>query len=191
MRELKDPARATDTEHALLSRAIAFAQRAHQGQFRKDGITPYAAHPMRVLVVMMRVFGVSDPEVLAAAVLHDTIEDTTTDRDDLTSAFGERVAAWVAELSKDKRLPEAEREARYFAELAAGPVEVKLLKLGDTFDNLADCASLAREQQDKAVGKARRLLELFEPSLSDSWSHVLAAVRQRIMVLESDMPAKE
>lgn len=175
-------------EYALLSKAIAFAQRAHEGQFRKDGRTPYASHPVRVLVVMMRVFGVDDPEVLAAAVLHDTIEDTTTDRDDLADAFGERVAAWVADLSKDKRLPEAEREDTYFARLAAAPVEVKLLKLGDTLDNLHDCASLAKPQREKATGKARRLVELFEPSLSGSWSHVLAAVRERIRTLESDAP---
>ena len=60
----------------LLLDAVSFAARAHQGQFRKDGRTPYASHPTRVCLVMRCVFGVEDPEVLAAAVLHDTIEDT-------------------------------------------------------------------------------------------------------------------
>ena len=121
----------SDADLDLVSRAISFAQRAHHGQLRKDRVTPYAAHPMRVLMLMMRVFKVADPEVLAAAALHDTIEDTTTDRDDLIAAFGERVASYVAELSKDKRVPEAERENRYFDGLAGAPLEVKLLKLGD------------------------------------------------------------
>ena len=174
----------TDADLDLLSRAISFAHRAHQGQFRKDRVTPYAAHPMRVLMLMMRVFKVEDPEVLAAAALHDTIEDTRTDRDDLIATFGERVASYVAELSKDKRLPDAEREDRYFDGLASAPLEVKLLKLGDTLDNLHDSRSLSSQGREKAIGKARQLLALFEPSVPEAWGHALAAVREKIRSLE-------
>ncbi len=170
----------------LLSRAISFSHLAHQGQFRKDKITPYAAHPMRVLMLMMRVFGVEDPEVLAAAALHDTIEDTTTDRDELIERFGERVAGYVAELSKDTRLPETEREKRYFDGLAKAPLEVKLVKLGDTLDNLHDSKSISSRSREKAIGKARELIGLFEPSVPDSWSHALAAVREKIRSLETE-----
>ncbi len=170
----------------LVSSAISFAHRAHRGQLRKDGVTPYAAHPMRVLTLMMRVFGVEDPEVLAAAALHDTIEDTTTDRDDLIEAFGGRVAGYVAELSKDTRLPETEREKQYFDGLASAPLEVKLVKLGDTLDNLHDSRSISSRSREKAIGKARELLELFEPSVPDSWSHALAAVREKVRSLEAE-----
>ena len=182
-----------DADLDLVSSAISFAQRAHHGQLRKDRVTPYAAHPMRVLMLMMRVFKVEDPEVLAAAALHDTIEDTTTDRDDLIATFGERVAAYVAELSKDTRLPEAERENRYFDGLAGAPLEVKLLKLGDTLDNLHDCRSLPREGREKALGKARRLLDLFEASVPEAWGHALAAVREKIRSLETleESPCRE
>src|SRR4051812_7757424 len=95
---------------ALLFDAIAFAARAHRHQMRKDGITPYFSHPVRVMMVARQVFGCNDPKVLAAAILHDTIEDTTTDYDDLAERYGTDVANWVVALTKDMRLPEAERE---------------------------------------------------------------------------------
>src|SRR6266702_1696056 len=88
----------------LLLEAIAFAARAHQGQLRKDQRTPYVSHVFRVCLIVRQVFGVDDASVLTAAVLHDTIEDTTTDFDDLAERFGATVAGWVAILSKDKRL---------------------------------------------------------------------------------------
>src|SRR5216683_2353929 len=94
-----------------LLEAIAFATRAHQGQLRKDGRTPYVSHVFRVCLILRQVFGIDDSQALTAAVLHDTVEDTTTDFDDLEEKFGADVARWVAALSKDKRLPEKEREA--------------------------------------------------------------------------------
>ncbi len=83
--------------------AISFATRAHHGQLRKDGRTPYVSHVYRVSLIVRHVFGIDDPAVLTAAVLHDTIEDTTTDFDDVEEHFGAEVAGWVARLSKDKR----------------------------------------------------------------------------------------
>src|SRR5262245_40634751 len=88
--------------------AVAFAARAHGHQVRKDGQTPYVSHPFRVCFVLRHVFGIEDEQVLTAAVLHDTVEDTTTDCDDLIERFGADVARWVAALTKDKRLPDDE-----------------------------------------------------------------------------------
>src|SRR3954471_18437790 len=116
--------------------AASFAARAHRHQLRKDGLTPYAAHPFRVCLIVRHVFGIDDPEVLTAALLHDTIEDTTTDFDDLEERFGARVAGWVAHLSKDTRLPDEEREAAYMGTLAAAEPAVKVVKLADILDNL-------------------------------------------------------
>src|SRR5438132_11061847 len=90
--------------------AVAFAARAHRGQLRKDGATPYVSHVFRACLVVRHVFGFDDERMLTAALLHDTIEDTTTDFDDVTERFGPEVAAWVACLSKDKRLPDDQRE---------------------------------------------------------------------------------
>src|SRR3954470_3993396 len=112
----------------LLLDAVAFAARARRHQVRKDGQTPYASHPFRVCLVLRHVFGIDDSRVLTAAVLHDTVEDTTTDCDHLTERSGSDVATWVAALTKDKRLPDDERERSYAAALVAGGWQVHVCK---------------------------------------------------------------
>jgi guanosine-3',5'-bis(diphosphate) 3'-pyrophosphohydrolase len=121
-----------------LLEAVSFAAHAHRHQLRKDGQTPYVSHVFRVCLIVRHVFGIDDAPTLMAAGLHDTIEDTTTDHDDLAERFGREVADWVALLSKDGRLPEAEREEAYAAQLARAPWQVKVCKLADVFDNLMD-----------------------------------------------------
>jgi (p)ppGpp synthase/HD superfamily hydrolase len=132
-----------DTPHRvdLWQRAIAIAARAHEHQYRKDGCTPYIAHAMRVAFTVRDLFACDDETVLVAAVLHDTIEDTELDFDDLEANFGSDIADVVAALSKDQRLREPEREAAYDAQLAAGPWQAKLIKLADTYDNFCDQAT--------------------------------------------------
>ncbi|HUY88322.1 MAG TPA: HD domain-containing protein [Pirellulales bacterium] len=159
-----------------LAEAISFAARAHQGHLRKDGRTPYAAHPMRVLMILAVEFGVDDRETLAAAVLHDTIEDTRTDHDDLSERFGPRVADYVAALSKDTRLPEDQREREYLAGLLRAPIEVKLCKLGDIYDNLSDCATLEMKGRQRQLDRAREVLAGFRPDFPERWRRVLELV---------------
>jgi guanosine-3',5'-bis(diphosphate) 3'-pyrophosphohydrolase len=148
--------------------AVAFAARAHRHQLRKDRQTPYASHVFCVCLILRHVFGIADERILTAAVLHDTVEDTTTDYDDLHEHFGAEVAGWVALLSKDKRLPEEERETAYMAGLAKAPWQVKACKLADMFDNLVDSAHLRPEQRAKTGRRLRAyLLALDAPDLPD------------------------
>ena len=146
-------------KYGTLLGAASFAARAHRHQLRKDRETPYAAHTFRVCLIVRHVFGIDDPDVLTAALLHDTIEDTTTDRDDLIELFGPRVADWVAVLSKDKRLQDNEREAAYMKGLANAPLAVKLCKLADIFDNLMDSAHLSPAQRQKTLIRSRKYLD--------------------------------
>ena len=142
----------------LWQRAASFAARAHAGQVRKDGRTPYVAHPFRVAMTVRDVFGVDDEVALAAALLHDVIEDTTTDYDDLAREFGEEVADVVAALTKDMRKPEPVREVEYDRQLAAGPWQARLIKLADVYDNVSEC--MDAEMREKAVAKARRAVAI-------------------------------
>ena len=148
---------------ALIGQAISFAARAHRHQLRKDRETPYVAHPVRVCLVVRHVFGIDDPVVLAAAVLHDTIEDTTTDYDDLIGRFGAEVAGCVAAMSKDTRLPEAEREAAYLDRLVSGDWRVAVCKLADGYDNLSDFAALSPAARAKQVGNVSEYLDAVRP----------------------------
>jgi len=144
----------------IVSRAISFAAERHVGQLRKNGKTPYFAHPVRVMTIVLREFGENDPETLATAVLHDTIEDTTTDFDDIAREFGRPVAEAVGFLTKDKRLPEVEREESYFEGLARSSRAVRLVKIADTLDNLRDARS-GHGNTAKTVEKAERLFAIF------------------------------
>jgi (p)ppGpp synthase/HD superfamily hydrolase len=105
--------------------------------------------------------------VLITAVLHDTIEDTNTDCDDLEEAFGPEVAAGVALLSKDRRRPFDEREREYCEQLARAPGPVQVCKLADIFDNLMDLANLPPERRRRSLDNARRYLDALRTDLKE------------------------
>jgi guanosine-3',5'-bis(diphosphate) 3'-pyrophosphohydrolase len=151
--------------HGKLLEAVSFAARAHRHQLRKDGQTPYVAHVFRVCLIVRHAFGIDDPRALAAAALHDTVEDTTTDFDDLEEAFGREVAEWATLLCKDKRRPDDEREEEYVARLAGAPWQVKVCKLADVFDNLIDSKHLKPEQRERTRHRARRYLDALGAAL--------------------------
>lgn len=101
----------TDNTSALLIRAAAFAAQKHRNQRRKDAdASPYINHPIALANVLANEAGITDPTVLAAALLHDTIEDTDTTQAELEAEFGPVIAAVVAEVTDDKSLPKAERK---------------------------------------------------------------------------------
>jgi guanosine-3',5'-bis(diphosphate) 3'-pyrophosphohydrolase len=148
-----------------LLEAVSFAARAHRHQIRKDGQTPYVAHVFRVCLIVRHVFGIDDPRALMAAALHDTIEDTTTDFDDLEADFGREVAEWAATLCKDKRLPDDEREPAYVAQFVKAPWQVQICKLADIFDNLSDSRHLRPEQRERAGRRSRMYLDALAADL--------------------------
>jgi len=125
----------------LLLRSLAFAAHKHRDQRRKDAeASPYINHPIALAEVLAGEGGVTSAEVLAAALLHDTIEDTATTGDELRREFGARIAAMVEEVTDDQALPKAERK-RLQIEHAAGLSQgAKLVKLADKICNLRDVA---------------------------------------------------
>lgn len=147
--------------------AAAFAARRHKHQIRKDKETPYVSHVFRVCLVVRHVFGFDDPRMLAAALLHDTIEDTATDYDDIADEFGRDVARWVAALTKETRLPDEEREEKYRSVLAASEWQVKACKLADIYDNLGDSTSLPVEHRKKTVARSRLYLDALSNPMPD------------------------
>lgn len=154
------------TKGELWMRAAMFASRAHEGHTRKDGKSPYFSHVARVALVVSSVFGVDDEETLAIALLHDTIEDTPADFDEIADEFGDSIAHAVGFLSKDMRLHEDEREREYDARLERADWRAHLVKLADQYDNLAD--TLNEGRGDKKVRKriegCRRAVSVAKPS---------------------------
>lgn len=173
--------------NAIIFEAASFAARAHQNQYRKDKVTPYFSHPARVCLVVRQIFGFDDPQMLAAALLHDTIEDTTTDRDDLIERFGPVVADWVAALSKDSRLPYDVREVEYSKVLAAADWQVKVIKLADMYDNLNDSKSASANQKRKTIQKMHFYLNAVKDGLPPDAAKAFKLVEQRLAEIESGL----
>ena len=171
----------------VLFDAIAFASRAHKHQVRKDGLTPYVSHVFRVAMIVRHIFGFDDPKILAAAVLHDTIEDTTTDRDDLERSFGQTVASWVAALTKDMRLSEEERERVYCQQLLDAGWQVCVCKLADILDNLEDSAEHSPSQLRRTTERSRAYLLTWSGRVPNEAKAAYQIVQNRLHTLESQL----
>jgi (p)ppGpp synthase/HD superfamily hydrolase len=135
------------------------------------------------------VFGFDDPRMLAAALLHDTIEDTATDCDDIMELFGPEVAKWVAALTKDMRLPHDEREDNYAKGLAAADWQVKALKLADIYDNLGDSKHLSPGGRRRTATKTRFYLAAIRTGLPEQVQPALKLVESRLAELEAGLTA--
>jgi guanosine-3',5'-bis(diphosphate) 3'-pyrophosphohydrolase len=124
---------------ALLLRTLAFAARKHRHQRRKDARSlPYINHPIGLANVLYSEGGVSDIQVLCAAILHDTLEDTTATRAELAELFGEKIRDIVLEVTDDKHLSKRERKRLQIEHAAQLSPEAKLVKLADKICNLRD-----------------------------------------------------
>ena len=142
----------------LIEKALAFATEKHKNYTRADEEqSPYIVHPIAVRHILSEVGGVEDAEVLAAALLHDTLEDTPTTREELIENFGQRVCSLVEEVSDDKTLPKQTRkdlQIQHAPQLSEGAV---LIKLGDKISNVTDITNTPPTNWD-----SNRRLEYFE-----------------------------
>ena len=139
----------------LVIRAAQFAAHKHKDQRRKDvKSTPYINHPINLAEVLHTDGGVHDPVVIAAALLHDTIEDTETTYDELRGVFGAEVADVVIELTDVKFLADESRKRLQVAKAGRASERARQVKLADKICNLRDILasppagwSLTRQQK--------------------------------------------
>jgi guanosine-3',5'-bis(diphosphate) 3'-pyrophosphohydrolase len=136
---------------SLVLRAAAFAARKHTEQRRKDAAaSPYINHPLAVAAILADEGKIDDPVVIAAALLHDTVEDTETSIEEIAGVFGPEVAAIVGEVTDDKALPKAERKRLQVAKGSSKSQGAKLVKLADKIANLRDIAGTPPQHWDEA-----------------------------------------
>lgn len=127
---------------AHLLRALAFAAEKHCHQRRKDAAaSPYINHPIAVASLLASVGEVQNYEILMAAVLHDTLEDTLTTVAELQTEFGEEVCAWVQAVTDDKTLAKAVRKQAQIDHAPHLPPAAKLIKLADKICNVQDVSA--------------------------------------------------
>ena len=140
----------------LVQKAITLAITAHAGQYRDGAINghrlPYILHPIEV-VKTVRTWGAGDPVTLAAAVLHDTLEDTSLTLTDLVDTCGEQVANIVRELTYDRDSGLTKPE--YLQHFATASIPALVIKLADRYCNVNDFLltkpAYAKEYFEKAT----------------------------------------
>ena len=124
----------------LLDRAIIFAVKAHAGTERRGKGYPYIVHPLEAVEIVATM--TADQELLAAAALHDTVEDTEVTVDQIRAEFGERIAALVADESDTFEAGVSEEDSWHFRKraaierLARASHDAKIVALGDKLSNM-------------------------------------------------------
>ena len=122
-----------------LIQALQFAAEKHRWQIRKNKAqSPYIIHPMGVARHILVVGNVTDVNILIAALLHDTVEDTDTTFEEIEKAFGPVVAGYVREVTDDKSLPKEVRKELQIEHAPHKSPGAAMIKLADKHYNLTD-----------------------------------------------------
>ncbi|MBZ0187356.1 MAG: HD domain-containing protein [Candidatus Obscuribacterales bacterium] len=124
---------------ALLFDALSYASEMHSKQRRKNKeASPYINHPIDVGRILVTIGKVNDTNILAAAILHDTIEDTAASHESIQERFGEDIACLVMECTDYKSLPKAKRKQLQIDHAAQKSERAKLIKLADKISNVSN-----------------------------------------------------
>src|SRR5262245_50485669 len=130
-----------DRQIGLILRALCFAAEKHRHQRRKNaGADPYINHPIAVAELLWDVGQVRDTNLIVAALLHDTVEDTDAKPDEIEAPFGKEVLALVLEVTDDKSLPNPARKQQQVQHAPHLSQSAKQLKLADKISNIGDIA---------------------------------------------------
>jgi hypothetical protein len=188
----------------LSEAAVKLAQRRHSWQVRKSGesIVRHLEEVAELAVEIgnecaasgnVRAAAATADELYACGYLHDCIEDTNTDYDDVATASGVRVADWVVELSEDKRLPARQRHERYCKQIRGASLPARIVKLADLLSNLRGL----RGHEDQAwiagyLHRVDRQLQLIRPGLDGcrAFDQARRLVEQRRNLLAARNPAR-
>lgn len=128
----------------ICERALIFATAAHEGTFRKGSDVPYIEHPKEAADIVRTL--TDDQDIIAAALLHDVVEDTDCTIEDIRTEFGERIASIVGHESEDKREGQDPattwkiRKIEFLEGLRDAPPEAKMVALGDKLSNMRSTA---------------------------------------------------
>jgi (p)ppGpp synthase/HD superfamily hydrolase len=119
----------------LIEKALQAAAKAHDHQYRKKTSIPYITHPVGVGMILMKAG--YDKELIAAGILHDTVEDTSLTLDNIEEVFGQKIAKIVEGCSEpDKTLPWEERKKHTIEYLKTAPLETRVVACADKLHNI-------------------------------------------------------
>ncbi len=143
---------------AAIVQAAQFAAEKHKNQRRKDAdASPYINHPLALASVLAVEGGIENPDVICAALLHDTIEDTKTKAEELAAIFGDKVTGIVLEVTDDKNLDKAVRKEEQVRHAPHISSEANLVKFAYKICDLRDI--LASPPADWSAGRKREYFD--------------------------------
>ena len=173
---------------SLLFRALSFAADRHRHDTRKgeDG-SPYINHPIDVAARLVDA-GVDDPLVLSAAILHDTVEDTSVTPEEIEVAFGPRIHDLVAAVTDDKTLPKEERKRLQVVHAPGLDSDAKVIKVADKTSNARDVgftppAGWSGQRRREYLAWSERVVDGcrgVNAQLEAEYDRVLAEARARV-----------
>lgn len=137
-----------------INEACKYAAEKHLNQKRKGKNVPYIVHPLEVMVILYRMG--ADVELIAAGVLHDTVEDTDATIEDIKTMFGDDVAELVAAHTEDKSLVWEERKELSCKELINAPKRLQMLVLADKLSNIREMAQDIAKDGDELWKRFKR-----------------------------------
>lgn len=179
----------SDAGISLVLRALDFAARRHTRQRRKGGEkAPYINHPIRVARYLGTLAGVEDPQIIAAALLHDTVEDTEATIEELRNEFGSKVAEIVAEVTDDKSLEKHTRKQRQVEHAPEASWGAAQLKIADKLCNVEDIATApppdwSLDRLTEYLAWSERVVAQLpnpHPALLEAYRRALAEARERL-----------
>jgi len=128
-----------DEDISLILAALKFSAERHRNQRRKDHeSTPYINHPIEVAEILWREGGVREIKIIIGALLHDIIEDTKTEPEEIRRLFGDEILSMVLEVSDDKKLPKSERKRLQIVHAHHLSLSAKQIKIADKICNVKD-----------------------------------------------------
>ncbi|HVE57710.1 MAG TPA: HD domain-containing protein [Pyrinomonadaceae bacterium] len=169
---------------ATLLQAASFAAKKHRYQKRKgDDAEPYVNHPLEVANLLANVGKVEDFDILIAAILHDTVEDTETSPAELTELFGATVCGYVLEVTDDKSLPKEERKLKQIEHAPHISEGAKQVKLADKISNITDVtnnppAGWSKERKIEYINWGEKVVAGLRGVNADLEDHFDEIVRQ-------------
>lgn len=139
----------------VIEKALKIAAKAHKNQYRKGSDIPYVTHPVAVGMILLKA-GYND-ELVAAGILHDTVEDTELTLDDLERLFGKNIADIVAGCSEpDKSLSWEQRKEHTIEYLKTAPEDIRVVACADKLHNIQSIASDIEQYGDKVWERFKR-----------------------------------
>ncbi|MFW6281358.1 MAG: HD domain-containing protein [bacterium] len=176
--------------------AYRHAANAHKGVTRKFAGEPYINHPKRVAQIVKKFKGDSSKidDLIKAALLHDTVEDTDTTLKDLEKLFGGLVASLVKELTSNKKEIEKKGKAEYLADKMINMSSWALvIKLSDRLDNVGDFKTASPKFVEKYKKETEQILEKLkkERKLTGTQKRIIKAIEDKMKEFEEHSNSKD